>query len=122
MHTYTQQHTCTNTHSRMHELHTHIYTHLPGHATILQPSEPEGLPTQSAPDPCGIGLEQVRVRVRVPPPQVSEQPDHDVHCDQPPLTTCDDHVIINTVHKTTPTIGCSPDVSVTVSSSKAFIT
>ena len=76
----------------------------------MQPSEPKELPTQSAPDPCGVGLVQVRVRVRVPPPQVSEQLDHDVHCDQPPLTACDDHVIISSIRPHPPLV--VPPVSV----------
>ena len=60
--------------------------HLPGHTTKLQLSVLEGLPTQSVPNPCGVGFVQVRVRIREPPPQVSVQPDHDVHCVQPPFT------------------------------------
>ena len=53
---------------------------------MLQVSVPLLTPEQLAPPPSGEGLVQVRVRVREPTPQVSEQLLQDDHWVQPPST------------------------------------
>ena len=60
---------------------------LPEHGSMLQLSVLLLAPTQSAPPPCGVGFVQLRVRVRVPAPQVAEQLLQDDHCVNPPSTT-----------------------------------
>ncbi len=53
---------------------------------MLQDTASDPDPGQVAPPWAGAGFEQVLVLVEVPPPQVSEQDDQDVHRAQAPST------------------------------------
>ena len=95
----------------------------PGHATTLQPSKLLLEPTQSAPPSCGAGFVQVRVRVRVPAPQVCVQLLQDNHWVQLPSTVCNmmKHKTVHKEYLIMPT-SCSSHWSVTISTSKSLIT
>ena len=59
---------------------------LPLHVSSAQGWSSEGSPTQSKPPLLGAGSVQVRVRLLLPPPHVTEQVLHSVHWDHPPST------------------------------------
>ena len=60
--------------------------YIPGHVPVLQLRVSDESPAHCSPLPTGAGFVHVRLRVWVPPPQVSVHPEYALHRVHPPFT------------------------------------